>query len=209
MNHGAELAIVAEPTLLDVVYCHKGVLRWKIRTSGRRLPQLDARSWARTPSTGWRQVLEALERYAGGRETAKRRTRSLGPAHPVGRPDRGGQSVNVVPDWCEIEVDRRLVPGEDAAEALHEASAWLKAQLPEATTFQFSEPGVRMPPLEGAAGDWLEPLMAAIEVATGRRPVLRGVPFGTDAGPLSAAGTPLRRLRPRRYCPGAYQGRMG
>src|SRR5271167_1410298 len=27
--HGAELAIVAEPTLLDLVHCHKGALRWK------------------------------------------------------------------------------------------------------------------------------------------------------------------------------------
>src|SRR5262245_17744313 len=33
-KHEADLAIVAEPTLLDVVVCHKGVLRWKIRTSG-------------------------------------------------------------------------------------------------------------------------------------------------------------------------------
>ena len=42
IDHGADLAIVAEPTSLDLVHCHKGALRWKIRTSGRRLPQLDA-----------------------------------------------------------------------------------------------------------------------------------------------------------------------
>ena len=29
-----------------------------------------------------------------------------------------------------------------------------------------------------------------IAAATGRRPEVLGVPFGTDAGPLSAAGTP-------------------
>ena len=33
-DHGADLAIVAEPTLLDLVHCHKGALRWKIRTRG-------------------------------------------------------------------------------------------------------------------------------------------------------------------------------
>ena len=47
MNHGADLAIVAEPTLLDIVHCHKGVLRWKIRTSGvachSSTPELDER----------------------------------------------------------------------------------------------------------------------------------------------------------------------
>ena len=34
----------------------------------------------------------------------------------VGRIE-GGESVNVVPDWCEVEVDRRLIPGEDPANA--------------------------------------------------------------------------------------------
>ena len=33
-GHGADLAIVAEPTLLDLVHCHKGAVRWKIRTRG-------------------------------------------------------------------------------------------------------------------------------------------------------------------------------
>ena len=47
-----------------------------------------------------------------------------------------------------------------------------------------------MPPLEVRAGDWIAPLAQAIEVATGRRPRLMGVPFGTDAGPLSEQGTP-------------------
>ena len=32
--HGADLAIVAEPTRLDLVNCHKGAVRWKIRTRG-------------------------------------------------------------------------------------------------------------------------------------------------------------------------------
>src|SRR3954452_17866576 len=32
--HGADLAVVAEPTLLDLVHCHKGALRWKIRAGG-------------------------------------------------------------------------------------------------------------------------------------------------------------------------------
>ena len=47
-----------------------------------------------------------------------------------------------------------------------------------------------MPPLSPRAADWIEPLADAIATATGRRPVVMGVPFGTDAGPLSAAGTP-------------------
>jgi acetylornithine deacetylase/succinyl-diaminopimelate desuccinylase-like protein len=47
-----------------------------------------------------------------------------------------------------------------------------------------------MPPLEPTPTEWLAPLSHAISIATGRKPGLRGVPFGTDAGPLSATGTP-------------------
>ena len=41
-----------------------------------------------------------------------------------------------------------------------------------------------------SASEWLPQLSAAIEAATGRSPQVRGVPFGTDAGPLSATGIP-------------------
>ncbi len=187
MDHGAELAVVAEPTSLDIVHCHKGVLRWKVRTSGvachSSTPELGENAIYRMA-----KVLEALEAYAA---SLKQRTphEILGlPTMSVGRIE-GGESVNVVPDWCEVEVDRRLIPGEDAAESLRDAQQWLGAHLPGATKFQFSEPGVRLPPLASDASQWLEPLTDAIETATGRRPGLRGVPFGTDAGPLSATGT--------------------
>ena len=89
----------------------------------------------------------------------------------VGRIE-GGESVNVVPDWCEVEVDRRLIPGEDPAECLQDAREWLSSQLPGETTFEFSEPGVRMPPLASSASDWLEPLTAAIEARDRPPPAL-------------------------------------
>ncbi len=47
-----------------------------------------------------------------------------------------------------------------------------------------------MPALAPGAAGWLQPLGRAIAAATGRRPEILGVPFGTDAGPLSTAGTP-------------------
>ena len=36
----------------------------------------------------------------------------------------------MVPDWCEAEVDRRLIPGENPAESLRDARDWLTARLP-------------------------------------------------------------------------------
>jgi len=187
-NHGAELAIVAEPTSLNLVHSHKGALRWKIRTTGvachSSTPHLGVNAIFRMG-----RVLEVLERYAASLSRAAPDAILGPPSLSVGRIE-GGQSVNVVPDWCEIEVDRRLIPGEDAATCLLEARAVLDQDPGVAGGFEFGQPWVQMPPLTPRAGDWFEPLTRAIEAATGRRPRLMGVPFGTDAGPLSASGTP-------------------
>ena len=86
---GAGLAIVAEPTLLDIVHCHKGVLRWKIRTEGvachSSTPELGENAIYRMA-----RVLEALEKYAA---TLQHESSSRNPrhSHDVGRPDRGGR----------------------------------------------------------------------------------------------------------------------
>lgn len=188
MDHGADLAIVAEPTGLDLVHCHKGVLRWKIRTSG-------VACHSSTPALGVNaiyrmgKVLGALEKYAVVL-TRQKEDEILGPPTlSVGRIE-GGESVNVVPDWCEVEVDRRMIPGEAPTACLRDARDWLETELAEVTGFEFAPPWVQMPPMPASASAWLEPLSSAIEAATARRPAVRGVPFGTDGGPLSARGTP-------------------
>ncbi|MGP0064525.1 MAG: M20 family metallopeptidase [Isosphaeraceae bacterium] len=188
MDHGAELAIVAEPTLLNLVHCHKGALRWKIRTSG-------IACHSSTPHKGVNaiyrmgRVLEALESYAG---TLSRSTPHpiLGPPSlSVGRIE-GGQSVNIVPDWCEIEVDRRLLPGEEPERCREELRSLLADRLGGLDGIEFGQPWVSMPALAPRASRWLEPLGDAVARAIGRQPDVMGVPFGTDAGPINAAGTP-------------------
>jgi acetylornithine deacetylase/succinyl-diaminopimelate desuccinylase family protein len=187
-GHGAELAIVAEPTSLNLVHCHKGALRWKIRTRG-------VACHSSTPHQGvnaiyrMAHVLQALESFAG---TLSRSTPHpiLGPPSlSIGRIE-GGQSVNIVPDWCEIEVDRRLLPGEEAAHCLEEVKVLLARVPGGLETIDFGQPWVHMPALAPWAEKWLGPLGDAVAAATGRRPEVLGVPFGTDAGPLSAGGTP-------------------
>jgi acetylornithine deacetylase/succinyl-diaminopimelate desuccinylase-like protein len=186
--HGADLAIVAEPTLLDLVHCHKGALRWKIRTSGlachSSTPHLGVSAIYRMG-----RVLDLLAKYAG-ELVASAPDPILGPPTlSVGRIE-GGQSVNVVPDWCEIEVDRRLIPGEDATAAMEAVRKLAESLFETPDCFQMSQPWVHMPPLVSRTARWIEPLSDAIETATGRRPGVGGVPFGTDAGPLSERGTP-------------------
>jgi acetylornithine deacetylase len=187
-DHGADLAIVAEPTSLNLVHCHKGALRWKIRTQG-------VACHSSTPHQGVNAIYR-MAHVLGPLETfALRLSRSsphpiLGPPSlSVGRIE-GGQSVNVVPDWCEIEVDRRLLPDEDATRCLEEVKVALSEGPGGLEGIAFGQPWVHMPALAPWAAEWLGPLGDAIAAATGRRPDVMGVPFGTDAGPLGAAGTP-------------------
>jgi acetylornithine deacetylase/succinyl-diaminopimelate desuccinylase family protein len=187
-DHKADLAIVAEPTSLNLVDCHKGALRWKITTRG-------IACHSSTPHLGqnaiyrMRRVLESLETYAESLAASTPDPILGPPSLSVGRIE-GGQSVNVVPDWCEVEIDRRLIPGEDAGLCLEHLRQVLDQRLGKPDWLEFGEPWVHMPPLSARAADWLDPLRGAIKSAIGRTPSVMGVPFGTDAGPLNEKGTP-------------------
>jgi acetylornithine deacetylase/succinyl-diaminopimelate desuccinylase-like protein len=188
MDHRAELAIVAEPTLLNLVHCHKGALRWKIRTRGlachSSTPHLGVNAIYRMG-----RVLEALESFAGSLSRSAPDPILGPPSLSVGRIE-GGLSVNVVPDWCEIEIDRRMIPGEEATRCLEQVARTLADRLGSLEGIELDQPWVNLPPLSPRAAGWLEPLADAVAAATGRRPDVMGVPFGTDAGPLGAAGLP-------------------
>ncbi len=187
-SHGADLAIVAEPTRLDLVHCHKGASRWKIRTRGvachSSTPHLGVNAIYRMG-----EVLDALAAHAGELAAAKPDPIVGVPSLSVGRIE-GGQSVNIVPDWCEIEIDRRLIPGEEPRQALEQVRAFLARRLGSLEGIDFGEPWVNLPPLVPRLELFLAPLTEAVGRATGRKPQVVGVPYGTDAGPLGASGLP-------------------
>jgi acetylornithine deacetylase len=142
----ADLAVVAEPTQLQIVNAHKGVVRWDIQTTGKAChssaPERGVNAIYRMG-----KLLLAIEQLAEElRRTAPHPV--LGPPTlSVGRID-GGTSVNTVPDRCRIEIDRRLLPGEDSASAL----AQFKEQLARAGAwsdypYEVSEPWLSMPAL--------------------------------------------------------------
>jgi acetylornithine deacetylase len=184
-----DLAIVAEPTRLDLVTCHKGAVRWKVVAHGvachSSTPHLGSNAIYRMA-----RVVSALAEHAC--ELAGRAPHPvLGPPSlSVGRIE-GGQSVNIVPDRCEIEIDRRLLPGEDPAAAPTAIRDALAARLGSLDGIEFLPPWVNMPALAPQVDDaTLDALARAVQGVTGRRPAVGGVPFGTDAGPLGQSGLP-------------------
>lgn len=185
----AHAAIVAEPTELKVVVASKGVLRWRIRTRGRAAhsskPHLGVNAIQHMT-----RVLLALEEHD---DTLSTRVHPL-----VGRATcnvgviSGGVQVNFVPDECLIELDRRLLPGESAAEALREYQALLDEVAarnpglvvemePPMLTDEALDTPVDAPPAL-LAGEILR------EMGLDGDPV--GVPFGSDASKLARQGVP-------------------
>jgi len=182
----ADYAVVAEPTRLNIVHAHKGVARWTIHTPGRSChssrPEQGVNAIYRMG-----RLLVAVEQFAA--TLSDKRDPLLGPATlSVGRID-GGTSVNTVPDSCRIDIDRRLLPGEDPAAMPAQLNTFLKSAGLD-FDWNTSEPYVHMPALSpDNSKDLIAKLGAFI------RPVkpdftVHPVPFGTDAPWIASLGIP-------------------
>jgi acetylornithine deacetylase len=96
--------------------------------------------------------------------------------------------LTLVPDRCQVEIDRRLVPGEDGPPAVAELVAYLRGRAP--VTFDCSEPWLSSPALSAElSGELTAQLGKAIDAVRGNHEVV-GVPYGTDASKLARAGIP-------------------
>jgi acetylornithine deacetylase/succinyl-diaminopimelate desuccinylase-like protein len=132
-------------------------------------------------------LLPLVERFANDLRTGRTHPR-LGPATlSVGRIE-GGTSVNTVPDRCRVEIDRRVLPGEEPGAAPDELAAYLRRHTDVA--FECSRPWLNCPSLspEGSA-ELTARLGRVIDTVVGRHEV-HAVPYGTDASTLSLSGVP-------------------
>jgi acetylornithine deacetylase len=188
-NPQIDLAVVGEPTGLANAIAHKGILRFRIRTVG-------SPAHASRPELGvnaidaMAPVLETLQK-----DVVRRFNASVNPL--VGHPTMavttitGGVAENVVPAECTIGIDRRLNPGEDASEALGAVDDALAALTSRGIKVIREEPWFTLPALN-TPPDHL--LVKAMSQARGR--VLGdpgdviGMPYGSNASWLSAAGVP-------------------
>lgn len=185
-----DAAIVAEPTGLDLVTCHKGFVWAEVTLTGVAAhgsrPDLGVDAIAKAGA-----FLTGLDRLAADLGTR--------PGHPVlgtgsvhaGVID-GGQENSSYPDRCRITVERRTVPGEDGAAFEAELRAILDpiiaAQPGLGATIAM---GLERRPLDGDPTRGITPtLRTAVADVTGRPARHRGEAFWTDAALLADAGIP-------------------
>jgi acetylornithine deacetylase len=136
------------------------------------------------------RLLTAIEHHAAKLRASKTDPHLGPPTLSVGRIE-GGTSVNTIPDLCRIEVDRRLIPGEESREALAEFAAALQKEVD--FPIICSDPWLILPPLpsDGPPGkkELVAQLAAVLDASLGRHEVI-AVPYGTDASTLAKAGIP-------------------
>ena len=178
----ANLAIVGEPTRLQVVTAHKGSLWLQLETRGRA-------AHGATPQLGQNAVHE-MARIVDLLETdyavrlRRRRHPLLGTATVNVGTIHGGTQPNIVPDGCAITIDRRTLPGETESGVRREIAALLRAKrLPAKISSTKLAP---CPPLETSPR---LPLVRHFLRSAGQaRPA--GVDFFCDAAVLAAGGIP-------------------
>lgn len=116
---GVTEALVGEPTALHLVPAERGAVWLRIITKG-------ASAHGSTPQLGTNAIehMTHVIRAVNGLRFRKLHEMLGAPTLNVGT-IRGGSKVNMVPDRCEIEIDRRTIPGETTEEVVAELEAAL------------------------------------------------------------------------------------
>ena len=179
--------IVGEPTGLRPVVAHNGALRWRTITRGVAAHSADP-SKGRSAIRAMLRVIETLE--ARFIPHANREFPLTGRAAASINVIRGGTAVNIIPDYCEIICDRRLVPGESATQILADRDAALAGLAVEHDGQYLAPP---LPPENSAAlHQWATPALAAC----GLDITATGAPYATDASHYAAVGAQVMVLGP-------------
>jgi acetylornithine deacetylase/succinyl-diaminopimelate desuccinylase family protein len=105
-----DYAVIGEPTSNQVVTAHKGSLRPLVRVKG-QAAHSGAPDLGVNAIFGAAHLLVALEKFAG--DVSARRHPLCGGASLTVTRIAGGEADNVVPDSCNLLIDRRMTPGED------------------------------------------------------------------------------------------------
>ena len=177
-----DFAIVAEPTDLTICPRHKGQICFSIKTHG-----LAAHS--SNPANGINAIYHmdlGIQKLKELAQILGRREKDLTSGYPslsVGV-IRGGSHHSAVPDFCEIEVDRRTVFGESKSTVMTEFVEIfedLKNQN-ENFSYEISDPILFVPPLRTLESSPLvKGLLSATSEVLGKTSTIETFPGSTDA----------------------------
>jgi acetylornithine deacetylase/succinyl-diaminopimelate desuccinylase-like protein len=163
--------VVAEPTQCTPVHGHKGVVRLIFEITGKA-------AHSSQPHLGKNAVVSGAHLVLAFEEE-NHRLRTEAPPSPLGSPFltptviHGGVGINVVPDACQVSIDRRVVTGEVAADVVDDLVelAHMVSPLPLDVQTQKALDAFFQPP----DTEWVQQLAAW----SGQAPIV--APYGTNA----------------------------
>ena len=183
-KHGpkAGQCIIGEPTELKVCPVNKGHICLYVKTFGRSVH-------SSVPEEGVSAIEKMMKAVAAfGEYHKKLRSR---PPHPLcgtasfcSSVIKGGSLATAVADYCELEVDRRILPGETKETVYSEIREILEALAADDPDFKYelSAPTFDIKSNEISENEPVVPaLLEAYGQVTGLEKVVYGLPFGTDA----------------------------
>ena len=189
-------AVVLEPTTLDVVVAHKGVVRWQCHVAGRAAHSAQPEC-GENAIVAVAEVVRTIDRYQQEELAAREPHRFCGRPTVCVSMIRGGAGVNTVPADATIDIDRRLLPSESPEDAFRDLVEYVDrhAQVGSCRV-SHDLPWMQSTGLDdGNNGTWAEQVAEAVRAAggSGRRV---GVPYGTNASIISQLGIPTVVLGP-------------
>ena len=172
-----DAALVGEPTDLQPVIAQKGALWFRISTLGKSAhgsrPHLGVNAVEKMT-----KLMERLPSIPVQREhpLLGKPTLSIGTIH-------GGTKINVVPDRCVIEVDRRMLPGEKKETVLGEMKEILHSLQSQDPLFQYRMEEIDFAePSEVDSDEEIVRIgVEAIQEVVGKKPLLKTFSGFTDS----------------------------
>lgn len=195
-HHRADGAVVTEPTEMEIVRAHRGLIWYEVETTGRA-----------AHGSRFQEGIDAIGHMGRFLTEMEKLGRNLiaRPGHPLAGPPslhagriEGGTDICTYPASCRLQVDRRTVPGEDPDRVTGELEDIIRELGAEDPLFKAAiSILVQRPPLQTPADS---PLVTALENAyrsrLDRNPLQTGAAYWSDAALLAEAGMEAVLLGP-------------
>jgi acetylornithine deacetylase len=187
----ADAAIVTEPTGLELTLWHKGFVWIGVETTG-------VAAHGSRPQEGV-DAIAKMGRVLVGIDDLGRQLAAGGGHAVLGTGSvhasliAGGQELSSYPASCRLQLERRTIPGEDAATALGEIEAILeRARAADQALDARAQVTFERKPLDGDEGaDIVVALAESLRDVAGREPSFTHSPAWMDAALLAEAGIPV------------------
>lgn len=186
--------MIADGYSESIVFCHNGIYRFKVVVKGKA-------AHASVPFKGSNAIVKAarliqeLDRYAAGLLQRRSKYPSSPDLIKQGLPNlfptlnigviSGGVKVNVVPDECIMEVERRFIPEEALEDVKSEVEALIRAYSEERRDVLIQDVSVRWPAVSDPNSEVALATREACREVYGREITLAGITGATDASHVS------------------------